>query len=111
MSYKLLEKSHFQSVPASSVSNSDYIIPNGSILLIEKIGADCPQSGSNHGNFVKIIWDPSGINQILFSTSSPNFVLRESEFIGDGVKILRISLSNRSLIALNMGGYYIGKQL
>ncbi len=102
----IVERRHYQSVNASSASNSDYVLPEGSSFTLREIGGD---GAFESTSYVQIIWDPAGENKILLSTAGSAVESSNYQIIGDGQKILRIRLvNNNALASRQLGGYFIG---
>lgn len=107
MSVIILEHRFYKLVSAMNTQNSDYIIPNGCILVLNSLGGNSPTTSSL--SYMTIIWDPTGENTMLFGTYSAGFQQSSVTLFGDGNKILRISLVNNELLASRvMGGYILG---
>jgi hypothetical protein len=101
-----IDQRHFKTVPSSTTDDKDYVIASGGTLFLRELGVCCSQDLP--GVSVSILWDPAGVNDVLI-LSSGNTVQRSFlSFSGDGAKIIRIRLINETLIAQDMGGYFIG---
>src|SRR3990172_6126356 len=86
----------YQVVNGNTTVNSDHIIPNGKTLYISEFGGNAVQKDNV---MVKIIFDPSGSNETLVSTTGDTVQNSNRSFLGDGVKIMRISLINNDVVS------------
>lgn len=101
-----LHKRIYKNVAASSTVTLDYVVPDGEILSIDVIGLN---SSAAPDTSTCLVWDALGTPEIVLSSYGdvlqPNLNL---EFLGDGVKVLRIVLANDLTEPTYMGGYWQG---
>lgn len=110
-----IENRYYASVPALTTQNSDYIIPNGSTLTLSMLGGN-GVTGAAVISPCQIIWDAlnnlGGGPQVIFGTYTAGFQYTSMQFTGDGVTVLRISLTNNDAVnARVLGAYYSGTQV
>ena len=105
MPQESVERRFYQLVPANSQVTQDYVIPNGATAIIE-FGATTPTANAE---VATIIFDPAGVPEVIFSCSG-NFSGRTSKpYVGNGVKIIRITLANTAPVDQYMGAYFSGE--
>lgn len=97
----------YLSVSDSSTENYDYVIPNGKRLIIDEAGGNSSPSEINI--HFEIIWDPSGTNELILSSYGDTTQKRNDEYVGDGIKFIRIKLINTSNTSRYMGAYLLGR--
>jgi hypothetical protein len=103
----ILDHRLFKDVAAFSSQQLDYVVPAGRSVFLKEVGASCPVVTPDVE--VRIIWDPTGANEVIFfsGANASQTCLRVLE--GDGVKALRIILENNSAITEAIGGYAVGE--
>lgn len=101
-----IEKRFYQDVSSLSEESDDFILPNGDRLAFTQFGGDASVDVNVR---VEIIWDADGTPEILFATHNSNVQSSIRELVGDGVKVLRIKLTNDSLSSHIIGAYYLGE--
>lgn len=95
----------FQSVPASSATYEDQIIPNGETWIVQHVSGAAAFSPDVR---VLIVWDRGGANEeILFATHGDSTKEIDRELTGDGSKKLSIVLENDLAEAATIGGSYV----
>lgn len=100
-----IEKRAYKYVSPYTYDSTDYVIPNGQILILKEMGGD----GINDPNVIcRVCWDPTGTPETLFTTIGSHSVSTGVEKTGDGSTILRICLSNQTATSHHMGAYWIG---
>lgn len=97
----------YQSVPGLSTVQFDYLIPAGVAFRLTEIGGN---GTGLYDTTVGIIWDPAGIPEILLYSHGDAVQKSRKIFTGDGVKVLRVELTNANVIAREIGGYFTGTQ-
>ena len=102
-----IERRKYSSVAAFSSIILDYIVTNLKTLSLFQFGGNGAKSADIK---VEIIWDALGTPDILFSTHDAQTEYTLEKLIGDGVKVLRIKLTNDSAQSETMGAYWIGKE-
>ena len=102
-----IERRKYNSVAAFSSIILDYIVTNLKTLSLFQFGGNGAKSADIK---VEIIWDALGTPDNLFSTHDAQTEYTLEKLIGDGVKVLRIKLTNDSAQSETMGAYWIGKE-
>ena len=97
----------YADVPASSETVSDTIIPTGVWEIQSLIGS----AAYLDDTIVCVIWDPAGTPQILGCTHGDADNTPNVPVTGDGVKVLRIALTNDTLDPRIMGASWIAKKI
>ena len=104
-----LNKRFYKLVAANSSEFYDYIPNIGETVFLVNAGVSssaAPQTAA------LIVWDVIGTPEILMSTYAETSQTNLNKtLIGDGVKILRISLVNDLSESVHMGGYWQGEQI
>jgi hypothetical protein len=100
--------SKYEEVPATSTVTHDYVVADGATLYLFEIGGNA--RGTNNSN-VEVIWDPDGENRVLMATYGDSRVPSEEALLGDGVKKVRIQITNNTAVALAMGGWFAGVEI
>lgn len=101
------EQRFYQLIAASSNSNQDYVVPDGAIIDITEMGASSPGVASS----VEIRWDPAGTNILLLGSYGDTVQRSLQSFVGDGAKLMRITLTNTNEFEVLLGGYFIFEQV
>ena len=101
-----LNHRHYKSVAASTSDTFDYVPADGEIVTIINIGVS---SSTAPATVCCIVWDATGTPEILISSYAEadqhdvNIVLT-----GDGVKILRMNLTNDLTESAFLGAFWQG---
>ena len=99
----------YRQVSASTTETSDYIPADGEKVFLVNAGVS---SSSAPQTVVHICWDAGGTPQILISSyGEANHHGINETFIGDGIKILRISLINDLTEPSFLGAFWEGEIL
>ena len=78
-------------VEATDLNRSDVIVPNGAVWEITRfVGAASYLDDTS----ACLLWDPDGVNTVVSCTHGDANVSPQFSVTGDGVKVLRIELSN-----------------
>lgn len=96
----------YKQVPASSSEQYDYVPANGEKLRIINVGVS---SSSIPDTTACIAWDAAGTPDIIISSygeAKHQDIIKD--VVGDGIKILRINLTNDLTEPTYMGGFWQG---
>jgi len=103
-----IEKRIYQTVSSYGSTTLDYVVPNGVTLRVLELGGSAAR---NNDIKVEIMWDALGSLEKIFSTHGDQPMQHSmSSYLGNGVKIMRIKLSNDSSQTETIGGYWIGEE-
>jgi len=102
-----VEKRFYQSVPASTEVFSDYVVPDGERIRLDEMGGN---GALLDDVMIRIVRDPSGDNEVLVSTHGDTVQSSSMDIFGDGVKVVRIILTNNSNVSQSIGAYFTGSQ-
>ncbi len=105
MADSAIERRFYQLVPANSQVSEDYVLANTASLVVQEMGGNTP---TPNGETAVIIWDPATANQILLSCSGNSIAEYATPLVGDGVKVLRMTLINTAPTSQYMGAYFQG---
>ena len=98
----------YKDVAGLSEVTTDIVVPNGEIWLIHKFtGA----ASSHDDTAVCVIWDPAGVNEIVTCTHGDATHDINKKVTGDGVKVIRLRLTNDTSSARIIGGSWEAKVL
>lgn len=101
-----LNRRFYKYVPPSSSEIYDYVPLEGENILIENVGISSSSSPETVGH---ICWDILGTPEIMISSyGEVDHKNIEHQIIGDGIKILRITLTNDLTQPAFLGGFYQG---
>lgn len=100
------EHRFYKSVAPYTTDSLDYTPANNEVVYPEVLGGDSPLSPDAR---VVIVWDPTGVNKIIFCTYMSASTLSYEALIGDGVKVLRINLINNTSDTKEMGGFTLAQ--
>jgi hypothetical protein len=96
----------YKNVAASSSDNFDYVPADGEILTIINVGVS---SSSVPSTISCIAWDADGTPEIIISSyGESNQLGIEKVLTGNGVKVLRINLTNDLTESAYLGGFWQG---
>jgi hypothetical protein len=97
----------YKSVANGVAETKDYIIPSGKTLRIIRMGAN---SSSTDKTNACIVWDPGGASQEIHLSTYSDVIVENVgiEITGDGVKVLRINLTNDCTSNYYLGAWYQG---
>ncbi len=102
-----IERRLYETVATLSTVEKDYIPAEDEKVKLAEMGGD---SADDPNAYVCITWDAGSPNEeILFVTYQDAVVGSVKELVGDGVKILRVFLSNNSTSGLLIGAYWLGE--
>jgi len=102
-----IERRLATSVGAYSSSTLDYPVTNGKTLYLKKMSGNGALSPDIK---VEIIWDATGTPIVKFVTHESISEDTLEQLVGDGVKVLRIKLTNDSGQSESVSGAWIGKE-
>jgi hypothetical protein len=98
---------NYANVPANTIQDHDYVVPNGKTLLLMACAADSMEGPDTN---VCVAWDIAGTPKIVLTSYADivqsNLFLR---YEGDGSKKMTIRLQNDKSEAVMMGGYFQGE--
>lgn len=101
-----IDKRHYVSVAPLDKSDLDYTPASGKTLTVLIMGGNASSAETTKS---EVIWDPGGAQQeVLFTTYGDAEVSVGREFVGDGVRKIRIRLTNDQLVARTLGCYWSG---
>jgi hypothetical protein len=100
-----IEQRFYGEVPAQGVSYSDYVVPDGTILMLSRLGGN---AGFSQNTAAKVVWDRQGTPEVLMVTYGDSNQVVNRELTGDGVKVISIELVNSSSSPVSMGGFWGG---
>jgi len=98
-----IETRFYKQVASSSVETNECILASNEKIYLTEFGGNAVYSKDVK---VEIIWDTT----ILLATHGDTVQKTAEELIGDGIKILKIVLTNDSEQAETVGGYYMGEK-
>ena len=100
----------YKNVDSSSSESLDYTPANGEKFVVMRAGGN---SADNPDTNICIVFDPGGASQeIIFSTYHDSIHENiNKEFTGDGVKVLRIILTNDLTESSYLGGFVQAEKL
>lgn len=94
-------KRFFKDVSDNSTEELDFVIPNNQTI---HIGVCYGESGNSPETSVAIIWDASGVNDLIYVTHEHGIdTYVNKKFTGDGVKKITIKLVNNSNSSVMLG--------
>jgi len=99
----------YKLVDSSSTETMDYVPASGQELFIVNMGLSSSTSPDTVGC---IVWDADGTPEILMSSYHESLQQEVGiTLVGDGIKILRIHLSNDLTEPAYLGGFWQGQIL
>ncbi|MEE9358889.1 MAG: hypothetical protein V3U85_00245 [Hyphomicrobium sp.] len=98
----------FADVAAESEQTKDVIVPNGETWRIRQFDGAAAHLDDT---VVCIVWDPAGTNEIFACTHGDSHMLLDEPVVGNGVKVIRISLQNDTLVPRVMGVRWEAKKV
>lgn len=99
----------YKQVQPNTSESLDYVPASGERIFIVNIGVS---SSAVPDTVACIAWDPDGVTEIILSSYSEALHKDvNQEFVGDGIKKLRIYLSNDLTEPAYMGGFIQGVKL
>jgi hypothetical protein len=91
----------FKMVSANTTDTQDYVIPNG---VTTSISVCYGESGSSPDTAICVIWDPAGVNKLLYTTHGAGHDKLVNETVtGDGTKKVTIELVNNTNSSVTLG--------
>lgn len=99
-----VEQRVYQVVSPGTTVTTDLLIANGDTIQLSDIGANTAAD-----SVAVISWDPAGANEIIISCSGNTDQRTGKQCLGNGTKVLRISLQNTGLVDCYMGAYFLGQ--
>jgi len=104
-----ISERHYASVAASSSESFDYIPANGEKVFIVNAGISSSSAPSTVGH---ICWDADGTPEVIISSyGEANHQGINKTVVGDGAKIMRISLVNDMTEPSFLGAFWEGEIL
>jgi hypothetical protein len=99
---------YFTEVDALTEETHDTLIPDGETWqLISFVGT----AAFLDDTAACLIWDPDGVNTLLECTHGEKTSAIDEQLVGDGVKVIRISLQNDTNTARVLGCKWEGRRL
>ena len=99
-----LNKRFYKLVGVSSTETSDYVPADGEKVRFVNMGIS---SSAVPDTVACISWDADGTPELLISSYGEAFHTNmQKDIVGDGVKIIRISLTNDLTEPTYMGGFW-----
>ena len=93
----------------TSTQNKDYIIPNGKTLTIQTASGIMAETDTGSQDvFSRFIWDPVTVNETFEIGRTVFNVPVIRGFVGNGVKVIRISIQNNSNSDLWLSSRWVG---
>jgi hypothetical protein len=102
------EDNFYLEVASESEEFSDTIIPDGDTWEIEEFRGNAAYLDDT---VVSLIWDPAGANDLIACTHGDGTTSLDINFTGDGVKVLRLALTNDTLVARELGAIWEGRDV
>jgi len=100
-----IEQRFYSLVAANAQAFQDYVIPNGKVLVFKEMLINTPTPYAETG---VVVFDPSGANVIIMSCSGNSQGSTSTELLGDGVKVVRMTLINTAPLDQYMGAQFRG---
>ncbi len=94
------DDSFYMEVAATDEDFSDTIVPDGETWEIEEFAGNAAYLDDT---VVCLIWDPAGGNDLLACTHGDDTIALDVAVLGDGVKVIRLALTNDTSVARIMG--------
>lgn len=96
---------HYATVNGGQNNDKDITIPNGAVYSIRSVSYAIPTDIANYRAIV--YWDGTGLNKIIDASYGNKFAEFDPPgvvLIGDGIKILKLRLTNGGLLSsITMG--------
>ena len=84
----------------------DFVQTKGRTVKPTAIGGTASPTDANVTS--SIVWDPAGANTLILSTHDDAVQQTLKTFVGNGTKILRLTLDNQSAGTRIIGAYCVG---